>query len=593
MNVLIYSGPEVLQTSLSHSITSLRTALFPNYAVQALSQQSLVSHPWSANCALLVFPACYKALSLSSISSIVESYVENGGSLLTIGASVRAQTQKAYPPGSLEHAVAGLSLSDDRTLHFIDRATRMVTCVDFGTRLDDYARLATLQSVDGNSPIYILRPEGTNAASAFDEEVAQPLARYVDSKKETGIAAVSCHIGEGRAVVWHSLIDHPLTDEPASTLLNKASLPREDIISAEQHREKLLRSTLKFLSLQLPERPSNSSSRPLPQFLTCSPSKPDNVGHILEALSVDLMGAIPHVFRDSNDTIHFHPFSEGLKILADARMPSETKSDPSTWQPKHVIACKNGRLPSALETPLFDIYRYYDELSTAHAKQHCLADGKHWEMGEALLYGEVVTSTQTMLDKNTRLLSLLPTPLLSLASHQLAGRGRGSNVWLSPAGCLQFSLLLRVSLSALPAARLVFVQYLFGLAVVEACRDEGVLGAQGRRVRLKWPNDIYVVTEDNSPKKIGGILVNTNFSSGQAEVVIGCGLNVWNSPPILSLLQLIPSGSDIQLNMERTVAIIMAKFERMWDTYLAHKGSFEPFMDLYLERWLHSYVPNN
>ncbi|OBZ66786.1 Biotin--protein ligase [Grifola frondosa] len=190
-------------------------------------------------------------------------------------------------------------------------------------------------------------------------------------------------------------------------------------------------------------------------------------------------------------------------------------------------------------------------------------------MGEAMLYGEVVTSTQTMLDRNMRLLSLLPTPLLALASHQLAGRGRGANVWLSPAGCLQFSLLLRVPLTALPGARI-------------------VAGAAGARVRLKWPNDLYAVLDDGEKKKIGGILVNTSFSSGKVELVVGCGLNVLNPPPITSLSQLLHRREDRLLSMERTAAVIMAKFERMWGTFLAHRGSFEPFMDIYLEHWLHS-----
>jgi biotin--protein ligase len=41
--------------------------------------------------------------------------------------------------------------------------------------------------------------------------------------------------------------------------------------------------------------------------------------------------------------------------------------------------------------------------------------------------------------------------------------------------------------------------------------------------------------------------------------------------------------------MERMAVIIMSKFEPMWNTFMAHRGSFEPFMDLYLRRWLHSY----
>ena len=124
-------------------------------------------------------------------------------------------------------------------------------------------------------------------------------------------------------------------------------------------------------------------------------------------------------------------------------------------------------------------------------------------------------------DRNPKLLTLLPIPTLSLARHQIAGRGRGSNSWLSPPGCLQFSLLLRLPLSSFPTSKIVFIQYLFGLAVVEACRSPSVLGAFGDRVRLKWPNDIYVITEHSGPKKIGGILVNTSFMGGSVDIIVG------------------------------------------------------------------------
>ena len=112
-------------------------------------------------------------------------------------------------------------------------------------------------------------------------------------------------------------------------------------------------------------------------------------------------------------------------------------------------------------------------------------------------------------------------PLLSLASAQLTGRGRGANVWLSPPGCLQFSLLLRAPLSSLPGTKLVFVQYLAAIAIAEACRSEDVLGPAGEQVRIKWPNDLYAVTSDGEKRKIGVILVNTSFGSGKVELVVG------------------------------------------------------------------------
>jgi len=132
-----------------------------------------------------------------------------------------------------------------------------------------------------------------------------------------------------------------------------------------------------------------------------------------------------------------------------------------------------------------------------------------------------------ILPRNPTFTSLLPSPILSLASQQLTGRGRGTNVWLSPSGCLTFSLLLRTSLAVLPASKLVFVQYLFGLAVVEACRQDSVLGPLGEKVRLKWPNDLYAVigNGDAYRKKIGGILVSTIFTGNKVEIVIGVFLH--------------------------------------------------------------------
>jgi biotin---protein ligase len=216
------------------------------------------------------------------------------------------------------------------------------------------------------------------------------------------------------------------------------------------------------------------------------------------------------------------------------------------------------------------------------------------------------TPVTAYLSRNPWFLSHVPAPFLSLASYQLEGRGRGTNTWLSPSGCLQFSLLLRVPFSSIPANKLVFVQYLFGLAVAEACRDKSVLGTWGDCVRLKWPNDLYVLL-NGELKKVGGVLVNTSFSGGKAEVIIGqrqfqlcyllhkynivqgCGLNLLTPPPIASLSRSVPSDIHIDLRLERTVATIMTKFGPMWNTFIAHCGSFDPFMDLYLQRWLHSY----
>jgi len=126
--------------------------------------------------------------------------------------------------------------------------------------------------------------------------------------------------------------------------------------------------------------------------------------------------------------------------------------------------------------------------------------------------------------RNPLLLTSLPSPMVCMASFQLSGRGRGSNVWLSPPGCLQYSILLTLPSSL--SSKVVFIQYLAALSICEAIDEDGRLG-----VKIKWPNDIYAEvegvggTEVGSGKKgrakLGGILVNTNYVGGQWRLVVG------------------------------------------------------------------------
>lgn len=91
--------------------------------------------------------------------------------------------------------------------------------------------------------------------------------------------------------------------------------------------------------------------------------------------------------------------------------------------------------------------------------------------------------------RNHKLLHHLPTGFTVIATRQTQGRGRSSNVWLSTAGCLLFSVCVRRPVSLMRQAHPLFVQYLASMAVVEAVKAYGE-GYDGVPVRLKWPNDI-------------------------------------------------------------------------------------------------------
>ncbi|RTL40917.1 MAG: biotin--[acetyl-CoA-carboxylase] ligase [Burkholderiales bacterium] len=107
-------------------------------------------------------------------------------------------------------------------------------------------------------------------------------------------------------------------------------------------------------------------------------------------------------------------------------------------------------------------------------------------------------------------------PLLVSASRQTAGRGRLGRVWQSDDAALTFSVALPV-----PAEL-----DLAGLSLAVGCTVADTLDPGGERIRLKWPNDLFL-----DGAKLGGILIETApLPAGERGVVIGVGLNLQPLP---------------------------------------------------------------
>ncbi|CEH14264.1 Biotin holocarboxylase synthetase/biotin-protein ligase [Ceraceosorus bombacis] len=238
-------------------------------------------------------------------------------------------------------------------------------------------------------------------------------------------------------------------------------------------------------------------------------------------------------------------------------------------------------------------------------------------LGHSILYGEVVTSTQTLLEKNAHLLAHSPLGATVFATHQVAGRGRGKNAWISPLGCLQFSTVLLLPQSS--ARGVVFIQYLAALAIVESVRS-GALGPDyakhlGPKLRVKWPNDVYAdvgqsrseevakprtgtfVHNGRNYAKLAGILVNSQFAGKDFQLVLGCGINCLNARPTTSLSDLITNHNSrlcageaaLELvSQEKLAGAVLATLEKLWRIFAGGGGSFEPFIPLYEQVWLHS-----
>lgn len=138
-----------------------------------------------------------------------------------------------------------------------------------------------------------------------------------------------------------------------------------------------------------------------------------------------------------------------------------------------------------------------------------------WETVSPLLPGFTVEILPELDSSNSELMRRaragLTDPVLLVAEHQTAGRGRLGRAWASaPGDSLTFSLALPLAPADWSGLSLAV-----GASLAESLHPA---------VRLKWPNDLWV--ED---RKLGGILIETasfGDGAGRRQAVIGVGLNI-------------------------------------------------------------------
>lgn len=191
-------------------------------------------------------------------------------------------------------------------------------------------------------------------------------------------------------------------------------------------------------------------------------------------------------------------------------------------------------------------------------------------LGQVLLFYPVIGSTFEPLNQT------LGHGVVVLAHRQSAGQGRGGNEWLSPPGCLMFSLQLKLDLKSGLVQRVSLIQHLIALALVHAVSNLSK-SSEDHILRLKWPNDIYFGSET----KMGGVLAKSSFCGSEVVVNIGLGFNLDNALPTLSLNSILKR----DLSREVILAEVLNVLEDLLDQL--EDGKIEALLQLYHRYWLH------
>ncbi|KAI9273661.1 biotin-protein ligase [Sporodiniella umbellata] len=535
MNVLIYNGAGTSLNSVKHTYSTLKILLGHAYDVMKVDALTLKNEPWEETCSLLVIPGGRDAPYCEDLDHTkIQRYVQQGGSYLGFCAGgYYASREIAFEVGT------PLAIQGPRPLGFFPGLCRGTVFPGFVYNSEKGARSVTIGYGQRTLQTYY------NGGGAFSQAAPeQVFCVYQDTQEPAGVL---CQVQKGRALLFGV---HPEYDIREIDLFENEDADRlkKELTASLPDCRQLLSDGLVQLGLKV-----SSSDIPALTPMYLSAVKQDIVDNIQNRFLKEADGQ--RVLKDVHDSFCLQSQDPScLNIISDQPAPSN----------------------------YFNVQKYYQFLLDRRSQEW--GGGAWYHIGNAMLYSQVITSTQTVLDKNYNFTQILPNGLVCLATNQIAGRGRGKNAWVSQAGALQFSFIVRHGLH--PKAPVVFIQYLIANAIVESIRTRP--GYEQVPLRLKWPNDIYAETKDGL-KKVGGLLVNSSFMQNEFLLVIGCGVNLNNPQPTVSINDVIQTHNPAlpRLEPEQVLAHALVHFEKFYSQF-CEEGMGSWFLNKYYERWLHT-----
>ncbi|KAL8347278.1 hypothetical protein RB601_003213 [Gaeumannomyces tritici] len=600
LNILIYTGSGAATESIKHAVFTLRRLLAPNYAVSTIGESALLKESWAPTCAMLVFPGGadlgYCRVLNGPGNAAIAAFVRRGGRYLGFCAGAY------YGSARCEFEVGNkvLEVAGPRELAFFPGTCRGGAFAGFQYHSEAGARAAlvrlsrhefpvrqpgmsdTLRTYYNGGGVFVdaaaLASKGVHVLAEYEDEID------VDGGSGRPAAAVHVTVGNGHALLFGLHPEFSPSLLPPQSSVEGYDKLIKDLTADEEARTAFLRACLTRIGLDAVQE---AAATPSPTSLHLTSATHQEVSELLHSLEdvitkehgAELIKAEGNTFRIVNSATAWS--MSDLEYAVDGGRVERGTSP----QIENLFAHEEG-WPNPKMTPAFNHALYYSSLQNYRRRET-----SSYDWGSPLMYGEVVTSTNTILETNPKLLAKLPTGFTLAATTQTSGRGRGNNVWIAPPGALIFSTVINHPAHLVASRPIVFIQYVASIALIEAIQSYGQ-GYSDMPVRLKWPNDIYCrdPTQPADPPqwvKIGGMLANCSYASGNYQVVLGIGINTSNPRPTTSLDALAEAAKRPPFQIEQLLARILTRIEALYNEFIS-RGFTDDLEERYYKHWLHS-----
>lgn len=389
--MLVYNGSGVSAASRDHTLATLRSFLSDRYDVQLVSPKSLRTDPWPASTALLVFPGGrdlpYQYDLAGVANTRIREWVQSGGRYLGFCAGAYYASSRVEFEQGTELEVVG-----NRELGFFPGVCRGTIFPGFEYETEAGAREVKIElnrtawrdhwsQSPGEVAVWYNGGGAFILSADIDPNLVSPLGAYSELPNKP-VAGVSCIVGRGKAVLWAVHPEHPSFSPTDPNLSLK-----------EQQRQALIRGTLSILGLDVPESDIPPPPRLTPLFL----ASPDlavvgTIARLIIAKASTLPPLDAYEMKDRHDRFVFHPNSAVIRLLAEARStPGSSDVTDLHSATKNICICSD-QVPSTDIAPLFNLPTYFSNLVRESGQDSP-------QFGNAIIYGEAVTSSQTLLDK--------------------------------------------------------------------------------------------------------------------------------------------------------------------------------------------------